>query len=105
MYKKIRGVLWEKIEFGQELGIPTLNCLGIKLSLTLVDTSSGLVIGFLVAPASESCPKDNHVHYWYDNQSGQSGYQMKSGGRHFASSFSDYVIQDIGQRLPNLLMK
>ena len=70
-----------------------------------VDTSSGLVIGFLVAPASESCPKDNHVHYWYDNQSGQSGYQMKSGGRHFGSSFSDYVIQDIGQKLPNLLMK
>lgn len=70
-----------------------------------VDTSSGLVIGFLVAPTSESDPDDNHVHYWYDNQSGQSGYQMKSGGRHFASSFSDYVIQDIGQKLPNLLMK
>lgn len=34
-----------------------------------VDTSSGLVIGFLVAPASESDPDDNHVHYWYNNQS------------------------------------
>lgn len=70
-----------------------------------VDTSSGLVIGFLVALRSESNPDGNHVHYWYDNQRRYAGYQMKSGNTHFSSSFADNIINDITQKLPSLLMK
>jgi len=70
-----------------------------------VDTSSGLVVGFLIALTSESDPDGNHVHYWYNNQSREAGYQMKSGGQHFASSFSDRIIEDIRKKLPSLLMK
>lgn len=70
-----------------------------------VDTKSGLVIGFLVALESEPDPDENHVHYWYDAQTRDAGYQMKSGNTHFRSSFSDHVIQDIADTLPSLLVQ
>lgn len=69
-----------------------------------VDTASGLVFGFLVAQASESDPRNNHIHYWYNRASGEAGYQMKAGNTKFKSAFSDYVIEDIKKKLPSLLM-
>lgn len=70
-----------------------------------VDTKSGLVFGFLVALINESNPDDNHVHYWYERNTGHSDYHMKSGNTKFQSSFSDHVISDIAKKLPSLLMK
>jgi hypothetical protein len=70
-----------------------------------VDTASGLVFGFLVALTSESDPDSNHVHYWYERNTGNTGYQMKSGNTRFSSSFADHIISDIQQKLPSLLMK
>ena len=70
-----------------------------------VDTSSGLVIGFLVVLNTEQDPDSNHVHYWYNNESREAEYQMKSGRKHFSSSFADYIIEDIRKKLPSLLRK
>lgn len=69
-----------------------------------VDKTSGMVVGILVAVTNESDKDANHIHFWYDNRSKQTGFQEKVGGVHdYNSAWAQLVYNECKSEIDSMV--